>query len=651
MQYLEGLNAGQKEAVLHTKGPLLIIAGAGAGKTKTLTSRMFHLIKSGTRPSEILAITFTNKAAKEMRDRVVRLIREDKTLNLPLAFDELPFVSTFHALGVHVLRRESRFLDLPKHFTIADDDDSLSAVKEAVETAGLNPKQFEPRRMKNAISRQKGELMTVEKYAAGVENEYFPRMLVQVWEKYEQVLRARKSLDFDDLILKTVHLLEQNAEVRAQYRAMWRFIHIDEYQDTNTAQYRLSLLLAGEEKNICVVGDMDQSIYAWRGADFRNIMNFERDFPHAKTVLLEENYRSTKNILDAANAIIQKNTERKDKNLFTQKTGGEKIGLYAAYNEEDEANFIAEKAREIIGSGVEPKDIAVLYRANFQSRVLEDAMLRADIPYQVLGVKFFARKEVKDILSFVRAALNPESSQDIARAVNVPPRGIGKVTLAKMLAGQEESLPPTMREKIKNFYAILSEIQGYALTRKPSETITFVIKRSGMETVYKAGTDEDRERLENAYELAHLAEKYDVRSPEEGIMKLLEDAALASDQDSLSHEKPEHKNAVRLMTVHASKGLEFPYVFVSGLEEDLFPHRSFSDTESADRAEEERRLFYVAVTRAEKKLFLSFASVRTIFGSRQVNIPSEFLSDIPEDLMEAEEHERIIRIPSDTEFL
>lgn len=644
MHYLADLNEEQKEAALHTKGPLLIIAGAGAGKTKTLTSRMFHLIKSGVRPSEILAITFTNKAAKEMRDRIVRLIREDKTLNLPLTFDELPFVSTFHALGVSVLRRESRFLDLPKHFTIADDDDSLSATKEAVLAAGLNPKQFEPRRMKNAISREKGELMTVEKYAEGVDTEYFPRMLAQVWEKYESILRARKSLDFDDLILKTVRLLEQHPEVRAQYRTLWRFIHIDEYQDTNTAQYRLSLLLAGDEKNICVVGDIDQSIYAWRGADFRNIMNFERDFPEAKTVLLEENYRSTKNILDAANAIIQKNTDRKEKNLFTRKDGGEKIGLYAAYDEEDEARFIAERTRDLISSGAEPKDIAVLYRANFQSRVLEDAMLRTDIPYQVLGVKFFARKEVKDVLSFVRVALNPESSADYARIINVPPRGVGKATLAKVLAGQEESLPPAMREKVSAFRAILSHIKEYALSRKPSETISFIIKQSGMETAYKAGTDEDRERLENAYELSHLAEKYDALSPEEGTMKLLEDAALASDQDSLSHERPEHKNAVRLMTVHASKGLEFPYVFVTGLEEDLFPHGGFGDRDSSDRAEEERRLFYVAVTRAERKLFLSFASVRTIFGSRRVNIPSEFISDIPEELVEPDHSERVVSL-------
>ena len=360
---------------------------------------------------------------------------------------------------------------------------------------------------------------------------------------------------------------------------------------------------------------MDQSIYAWRGADFRNIMNFERDFPGAKTVLLEENYRSTKNILDAANAIIQKNTERKDKNLFTRKTGGEKIGLYGAYDEEDEARFVAERAQKLIARGVEPREIAVLYRANFQSRVLEDAMLRADIPYQVLGVKFFARREVKDALSFVRAALNAESSADIARAVNVPPRGIGKVTLAKMLAGQEESLPPAVREKISNFRAILSEVREYALSRKPSETIAFVIKRSGMEAVYKAGTDEDRERLENAYELAHLAEKYDGLAPEEGIMKLLEDAALASDQDSLSHEKPEHKNAVRLMTVHASKGLEFPHVFVTGLEDGLFPHGD-SQIEIRPTARRKSGDFFMSRSRAQNINFFSRSRPFALFLAR-----------------------------------
>ena len=339
MQHLDGLNNSQKEAVLHTEGPLLIIAGAGAGKTKTITHRILHLIKKGVAPQNILAITFTNKSAKEMNDRVMKLIEEDKELNIHLSFSERPFMSTFHSLGVHILREYSKEVGLPKYFTILDDSDTLSFIKESLKKLSLDPKQFEPRRMKNTISRQKGDLMTAEKYAEGVGNEYFPRILSSVWFEYEKLLKERGGADFDDLILKSVLLLEKNTDVLKYYQNKWQYIHIDEYQDTNTSQYKLSRLLAGDKKNICSVGDGDQNIYSWRGADFRNILNFENDYQGAKVILLEENYRSTANILEAANDIIIKNKIRKEKRLFTRRGEGEKIALFGAYDESEEKIF------------------------------------------------------------------------------------------------------------------------------------------------------------------------------------------------------------------------------------------------------------------------------------------------------------------------
>lgn len=637
MDALKGLNEAQKKAVLQKDGPVLIIAGAGAGKTKTITHRILHLIKSGVTPENILAVTFTNKAAKEMQERVMKLISEDKvpggSFREPVT---TPFISTFHSLGVHVLKENGRELGIGRYFAILDDNDSLSLVKQAVKNAGLDPKQFEPRRMKNAISRQKGNLLTAEKYAGDAGNEYFPRILSSVWLGYEKLLKEEKALDFDDLILKTVLLLEENEKIKNYYQDRWQYIHIDEYQDTNVAQYRLSVLLAEKRKNICVVGDMDQSIYSWRGADFRNILNFEKDFPGVQIVTLEENYRSTENILRAANDIIIKNKLRKEKNLFTRKLGGEKIGFFAAYNENEEARFVAQKTRSLIDEGVSEKDIAVLYRANFQSRVLEEAFLTDGLPYQVLGVKFFERKEVRDILSYIKAALDVESFRDIKRVINFPPRGIGKASLAKIASGKEEELPLGTKKKYSDFKKILTEIREIVEKEKASEVVRAVLKKTGIESMLKNGSEEEQERLENLKELVTLATRYDIYPGMEGLEKMLTDAALSSDQDSLLAVKKKEHNAVRLMTVHASKGLEFQHVFIVGLEEDLFPHSGFGGEGKEERGEEERRLFYVALTRAQKKIFLSYANLRTIFGSKQVNIPSQFLTDISEEILEEE---------------
>ncbi len=646
MEHLKHLNDMQREAAMHKNGPLLIIAGAGTGKTSTLTHRILNLIKEGVAPSEVLAITFTNKAAKEMKERVDALLEKHGFATGLRYGDPQPFIGTFHSLGVHILRAHAEVFGFTKHFTILDKNSAGSLMKEAVKEAGIDPKQFSPDRIANVISRQKGSLVTMEMYRSDTGNAYFPMIVASVWERYEKFLKREKALDFDDLILKTVILLRDNPAIRASYQSRWKYIHIDEYQDTNGVQYELARLLAGENKNICAVGDGDQNIYSWRGANLQNILNFETDYEGARTILLEENYRSTQTILAVANEIIKKNTVRKDKNLFTKNVEGEKIGLIESYDEGGEARAVGEKIKNLISSGVNPQYIAVLYRANFQSRALEEAFLTMDIPYQVLGVRFFERKEVKDILAFIRASLNPDSLSDIKRIIDAPPRGIGKSTLAKMFAKDEASLSPSAQKRAQDFWKLLADIKEYALTEKTSKLIKFVSEKTGIENSLKTGHDEDNDRLENIHELVTLATKYDFLPPDEAIEKLLGDASLASDQDSLI----KNEDAVKLMTVHASKGLEFPYVFVTGLEQDLFPHRRMSaGSVSKEDGEEERRLFYVAITRAKKKLYLSYASVRTIFGQRQVNAPSEFLSDINEIYTEHEEgsvgdYEPVVRL-------
>jgi len=441
-------------------------------------------------------------------------------------------------------------------------------------------------------------------------------------------------LDFDDLLLKTVLLLKKSDTVRNHYQNRWQYIHIDEYQDTNVVQYELSRILAERHGNICVVGDTDQNIYSWRGADIKNMLDFEKDYPGAVVVFLEENYRSTQTILSAANTVIAKNKVRKEKNLFTKNKNGELITVYEAYDEADEARFVSGSIKKLLDKKIASCNIAVLYRANFQSRALEEALLSANTPYQVLGVRFFDRKEVRDIVSFIKAGLNPDSLADIKRIVNVPPRGIGKVTLVKMFAREEGTLSPAMKKRVDDFRNLLSEIGKQATTTHLPELIKFVLQKTGMEEKLRNGTEEEKERLENIRELVTFAVKYQNLTPEEGIEAFLSDVALATDQDELQKDS----NAVKLMTVHAAKGLEFKYVFITGLEQDLFPHKSFgTDTQDRGRDEEERRLFYVALTRAEEKLYLSHASLRTIFGSKQINIPSEFFEDIDGSLVEKEE--------------
>jgi len=633
VSYLDNLNERQKQATEHQNGPLLIVAGAGAGKTKTIASRIVRLVQKGVVPEKILAITFTNKAAKEMRDRVEKALRSEKSLNRPISLAGWPFVSTFHSLGVHILRENARLIGLNRHFAIFDRSDSKKSIRQAMEIVGVNPKQFEPGKILEIISREKGNNLLVDEYEAEIGNEYLPGIIAKIWRQYDKILAEEKALDFDDLLLRAVRLLKSQPAILEKYQNIWHYLLIDEYQDTNKIQYELAKFLAEKSKNICAVGDTDQLIYGWRGASIRNLLEFEKDYPNTTLILLEENYRSSKRILEVANRVIEKNRFRHEKKLFTQKPLGEKIGIYAAYDETDEANYIAGKAQSLVGADTLPQEIAVLYRANFQSRAIEEAFLNEKIPYQVLGTRFFERKEVKDILAYIKAALNPENLSDFKRAIENPRRGVGKVTLAKALSGMEEKLPAAARQKIGEFKNLLAQIKKQALSGKASETIKFVLRVSGIEAQLKSGGDDERERLENIRELASLAVKYDGLPPEEGMEKLLTDAALASDQDELQENKP----AVKLMTVHSAKGLEFDYVFITGLEDGLFPHERLGEKEiNEEEGEEERRLFYVALTRARKKIFLSHTSIRTIFGSRQVNLPSEFFADIDREHLEEE---------------
>jgi len=628
--YLTGLNQPQLEAVTTIKGPLLVLAGAGSGKTRVITHRIVHLIHQGIAPKNILAVTFTNKAAKEMRERVEKLVHEFPPSDRAV-IDGMPTVTTFHALGVRILREHHDVLGLRRHFTIYDRSDSLRAIKQSLERANYNPKEFEPRKILGKISRAKGDAKTPIEFKE-TSSSYPDRVAAEVWIHYEEIMRGEHALDFDDLLIKTLRLIEEYPHVREVLQNRYQYIHIDEYQDTNRVQFEIVRLLTGKEHNLCVVGDIDQNIYSWRGADIKNVLQFEKHFPNTKTILLEENYRSTKNIIGASNDVIVKNKNRVSKEVFTSNEEGEKISLYVAMSGIDEAQYIAKTAKDLIADGTSPSSIAVLYRTNFQSRVLEEAFLDYGVPYQLLGTKFFERKEVKDVLSYLRLALNPGSTADLARVINEPARGIGKITMLKVMEGKRGELKGVILEKVARFDQIMVDIADTARTKPIMDTVKFIIARTGIETeLKKSGTEDDLSRLENLRELVTLAARYSELDPEDAVEALLENAALQSDQDELKDK--EEQDAVRLMTVHSAKGLEFPDVFISGLEEGLFPHERLDDAETDH--EEERRLFYVALTRAGKKLFLSYAHMRTIYGSQRINVPSSFLNDISTKYIES----------------
>ncbi len=626
------LNSAQKRAVLETEGPLLIIAGAGTGKTRTVTHRISHLIKKGISPSKILAVTFTNKAAKEMRDRVLNDLNKSEDLNRPIKDTESPFISTFHSLGVRILRDNYKILGISKNFVIADKEKSKQILKKACKNINHDPKDYDLRKIMAVISKQKNSLANID----GLEKSkvYGSDMIAPLWREYENILEKESSLDFDDLIIKPIKLLQENKEVREKYQDLWQYIHIDEYQDTNRSQYTFSKILSEKHNNICVVGDMDQTIFTWRGAKVSTILNFERDFPGAKIITLEENYRSTQKILCAANNVIRINQKRKEKELFTKNMEGENIECAGFSSEYEEAREISNKALKLTKEGVPPKEIAVLYRTNFQSRALEEAFLSAGIPYTVVGTRFLDRKEVKDILAFIEVARNQSAESSLIRIINTPPRGIGKTTALKVISGKKKELKKKARESVDEFFRILDDIKKASEKMKPSELVKYVIERTKMEEFSKS--KEEEERIENMKELASLAKLYD----EEGVDVFLEKVALSADQDKLE-EDPE---GIRLMTVHSAKGLEFDHCFISGMEEGLFPH-NMSESDTDHDEEEERRLFYVALTRARKKVFLSYARVRTIFGSTEGQEPSQFLSDIDPNVVTVPEESMLSREP------
>jgi DNA helicase-2/ATP-dependent DNA helicase PcrA len=621
------LNARQQEAVLHTEGPLLILAGAGAGKTKTITERIVHIVQQGTDPRAILAVTFTNKAAKEMRERIVHRLEEERMIETENPYRHTPVIKTFHSLGLMILSEYGDRLGLHKHPTILDSSDSLSIIKNAVEKLGIDPKMHDPSKIRSIISREKSDFVSVATYREKVVSAQMD-VVANVWRLYEEELKQQKAVDFDDLICRTVTMLENHEDVRTAYQKRFAYVHVDEYQDTNRAQYEfVKLLVNPHHNNICAVGDTDQNIYSWRGANVRNIMNFEHDFPGTHTVLLEENYRSTGNILTLANTSIKKNTVRKEKNLFTSQGGGDLIDIVPTWDELSEAEWVAEKCKTLIGEGVASEEIAVLYRANFQSRVLEESFIRANVQYNLLGTKFFERKEVKDVMSYLRAAVNRSSQPDLKRVFETPKKGIGKTTVAKIFSNME--IPAAATAKVEKVYSFLDLIMERLATEPLSHVMQMIIVDSGMEKEMLEGSSEDRERLENARELVSLTVRYDESVGMDVLTQFLEETALQSDQDNDTKDK----GGVRLMTVHASKGLEFDHVFIVGLEQDLFPHKNIGNRKrSVEEEEEERRLFYVAVTRARKHLYLCYAELRTIFGQKQINAPSEFLEDVPEEV-------------------
>lgn len=623
-EYLQHLNPRQKEAVLATSGPVSVLAGAGSGKTSVLTTRIYHLIRLGVPADQILAVTFTNKAAREMRERLTHRLPDSP----------LPFVATFHGLGRELLQTYGTALGIPRYFTIYDRDDSKSAIRSALKALDIDPKEVPPGAILARISKAKSEGMSLQEFRDKHSRESFrSRIVAEAWIRYEEQLKKEKSLDFDDLIVLPVKLLREHEDVRSRVQQRFSHLHVDEFQDTNELQAELAKLIAGTTENIFVVGDIDQSIYTWRGATIDNLLKFEEIYPTAKHVVLDQNYRSTKTIVDAANMIIEQNRNRKEKHAVTDNAQGERIMIHPARTAEEEARWVAHYAKRCILKGTRPEDIAVLYRTNAQSRAVEEAFLHAGIPYKLLGTRFYDRKEVKDVLAWVRLALDPARETDRMRAVQAPSRGIGKVTLGKILAGKQSELRAADRAKVEGFENVVRGLSEAAQVATPSEFVKLVIEKSGIESSLLKEGEEGQERLENARELGVLASRYDATPGLEGISAFLADAALAGDQDEM--DRSEGKTGVTLMTVHAAKGLEFDTVFVTGLEEGLFPHEGMGNEERDE--EEERRLFYVAVTRAKQRLILTLARVRKIYGTDYLSEPSSFLRDIDPLLVEYDE--------------
>lgn len=632
---LNALNPQQRAAVEQTEGPLLVLAGAGSGKTRVLTYRVAYLMEKGVAPWHILAITFTNKAAREMADRVHALAGEAS---------EDAWISTFHSCCARILRRDIEKLGYKRQFAIYDEDDRMSVIKAVAKELGLNDKEYPPKQIRAVISDAKNRLLTPQEWLKESEGDFRSRKLFEAYQRYEQALRGNNALDFDDLLIKTLVLLTEHPPVLDYYRDKFRYILVDEYQDTNAAQYMLVRLLAGDRHNLCVVGDDDQSIYGWRGADLRNILDFEKDFPECVTIKLEQNYRSTGNILDAANQVIAHNRGRKEKALWTERDGGERIALYHAMDERDEAAFIAAMVRKLIASGEIPGGIAVLYRTNAQSRVLEEAFVRGGTPYRVYGgLRFYERKEVKDLIAYMRALVNPDDDVSTRRIINEPKRGIGEATIEKLADYARENEMPLLsavldcehvstlggkKKQIGEFAKLMIDLTELMYEKKPSEFVEELIERTGyVKALEEDKSEENQNRIENIRELQGAVSEFERLNPEGGMPEFLENVALVSDLDAMS----ETGGAVTLMTLHSAKGLEFNEVFLAGMEEGVFPlTRAIFDD---DQLEEERRLAYVGITRAKKRLFLSHARTRALYNTRSANELSRFVTEIPQRLI------------------
>ena len=648
-QLLQGMNDKQAEAVLTTEGPLLVMAGAGSGKTRVLTHRVAYLIEEqGVNPWNILAITFTNKAAREMQERVGKLLGES-------ARDI--WVSTFHALCVRILRHDIDKLGYNRAFTIADTSEQRTLMKRICSELNVDTKKYDPRAILSAISNAKNAMQTATDYAAlnSHANNPLNQIVAKAYVLYQKELENSQALDFDDLIMKTIELFEKDPETLEYYQNKFHYIHVDEYQDTNDAQYQLVTLLAAKYKNLCVVGDADQSIYGWRGANMNNILNFERDYPEAHTVMLEQNYRSTQTILKAANEVIANNLVRKEKNLWTENGTGDKISYYRAQNEHDESQFVVSKIQaEISEHGYHYNDFAVLYRTNAQSRMIEETFMKSTVPYTMVGGhKFYDRKEIRDILAYLTLIVNPRDAMSFERVVNTPKRGIGPGSVDKLRQFANENgwslleaaqnvtlanaISARIRAKIEDFGRLMADLTKEADYLTITELTDEILTKSGYLQMLKAENDlQAQTRQENLEEFKSVTQEYDQKHGEdEGdnrqkLMNFLSDLALVSDQDDVDEEAPK----VTLMTLHAAKGLEFPVIFLVGMEEGIFPlYRSLSNEKEL---EEERRLAYVGITRAKRKLYLTNAYSRMLYGRVQRNQPSQFVEEINDDLIKFE---------------
>jgi DNA helicase II / ATP-dependent DNA helicase PcrA len=638
---LSGLNEQQQEAVKATDGPLLIMAGAGSGKTRVLTHRIAYLmVEKQVAPWNILAITFTNKAAREMKDRVQAILGG--------AAEDI-WISTFHSMCVRILRRDIDRMGFNRNFSILDTTDQLSVIKNILKEKNIDPKKFDPRTILGTISSAKNELQTPEEYEKTAGGMY-EQIVSDVYKLYQKKLRKNQALDFDDLIMTTIQLFQRVPEVLEFYQRKFQYIHVDEYQDTNRAQYMLVKLLASRFRNLCVVGDSDQSIYRWRGADIANILSFEKDYKNAKVILLEQNYRSTKRILQAANVVIQNNMNRKPKNLWTENDEGKKLLYYRADSESGEAQFVAGKIRELVDGGQRTyKDIAILYRTNAQSRVMEEVLLKSNINYQIVGgIKFYDRKEIKDILAYLRTIANPDDDISLTRIINVPKRGIGATSIDKIAnyaTAQDLSMFQALQEveqiglsakitnSLREFRDLINnwvQMQDYLSV---TELVENVLEKTEYVEILKAEkTLESQSRIENIEEFLSVTQNFEKTNDDKSLVAFLTDLALVADIDKLEEDENDKNNAVVLMTLHSAKGLEFPVVFLMGMEEGVFPH-SRSLMEEAEM-EEERRLAYVGITRAEEELYLSNAQMRTLYGRTSMNPVSRFIAEIPEDLLE-----------------